>query len=105
MSSQAPRSWKGVCSPIGGATKPSCGDVNGAACELPGMAYPRCKAKCWRGVGHPGKCWCSFHERCPWDLCLPLSGGSIPVKIEPLDDPVTPKDEMTKNSDSGTNML
>ena len=56
----------------------SCGAVNGAGCELPGMAWPRCKARCCREVGHPGKCWCSFHERYPWDLRpIPKKGNRI----------------------------
>ena len=79
-----------------GAGEPSCGDVNIAGCELPGMAYPRCKAKCCRSVGHPGKCWCSFHERYPWDLKpLPKNGNRL-VKKEQVESSVTSEDEITK---------
>ena len=42
-----------------------CGDSTGAACDLPGLGFQRCRSKCERLAGHIGRCWCAFHERNP----------------------------------------
>ena len=92
MSSQAPRQ-KEVNSPTWRAGKPKCGDINNATCELPGMAYPRCKTKCHRSIGHPGKCWCSFHDRYPWNVRPPPSKEKQQAEQVTIKNAITPKTE------------
>ena len=52
-----------------------CGDVRGAACDLPGFGFPRCTRECARKPNRVGRCWCLFHEKYPTKVEVVARGG------------------------------
>ena len=61
----------------------SCGDVYAAKCALPGFSYPSCGNACEREAGHPGRCWCGFHNMFPNMLRVDGPEEEEDVNVQP----------------------